>query len=138
MEKASFSIDRYYFDKVLIDLQNHTSDKLFVDFKPSGVFNSKDSTYKLTFDFLAYTSDEKDTSPFVNIKCNGIFKFENVNSLEEIPSYFYRNSIAILFPYLRAFVSIVTNQANTPPVVLPTMNLISLEKPLKENTSTSN
>ncbi len=138
MEKASFSIDRYYFDKVLIDLQNHTSDKLFVDFKPSGVFNSKDSTYKLTFDFLAYTSDEKDTSPFVNIKCNGIFKFENVSSLEEIPSYFYRNSIAILFPYLRAFVSIVTNQANTPPVVLPTMNLISLEKPLKENTSTSN
>lgn len=138
MEKASFSIDRYYFDKVLIDLQNHTSDNLFVDFKPSGVFNSKDSTYKLTFDFLAYTSNEKNAMPFVNIKCNGIFKFDNVSALDEVPSYFYRNSIAILFPYLRAFVSIVTNQANTPPVVLPTMNLISLEKPLKENTSISN
>lgn len=41
MEKASFSIERYYFDKVLIDLQHHTSDKLFVDFKPSGIFNSR-------------------------------------------------------------------------------------------------
>lgn len=138
MEKASFSIQRYYFDKVIIDLQNHTSDKLFVDFKPSGVFYSEDSTYKLTFDFLAFTDDKKGAQPFVNIRCNGFFKFENVSSLEEIPSYFYRNSIAILFPYLRAFVSILTNQANTPPIVLPTMNLISLEQPLRENTSISN
>lgn len=135
MEKASFSIERYYFDKVLIDLQYHTSDKLFVDFKPSGIFNSENSTYQLKFDFSAFTSQEKDTQPFVNIRCNGIFQFENVVSVDEIPSYFYRNSIAILFPYLRAYVSIVTNQANTPPIVLPTMNLASLEKPLKENTT---
>lgn len=135
MEKASFSIERYYFDKVLIDLQHHTSDKLFVDFKPSGIFNSENSTYQLKFDFSAFTSQEKDAQPFVNIRCNGIFQFENVVSVDEIPSYFYRNSIAILFPYLRAYVSIVTNQANTPPIVLPTMNLASLEKPLKENTT---
>ncbi|WP_417198101.1 protein-export chaperone SecB [Bizionia sp.] len=134
MEKASFSIERYYFDKVLIDLQHYTSDKLFVDFKPSGLFDSENSTYLLTFDFSALTSQEKDIKPFVNIRCNGIFKFENVVSIDGIPSYFYRNSIAILFPYLRAYVSIITNQANTPPIVLPTMNLASLEKPLKENT----
>lgn len=135
MEKASFSIERYYFDKVLIDLQHYTSDKLFVDFKPSGVFNAENSTYQLTFDFSALTSNENGVLPFVNIRCNGIFKFENVTSVDEIPSFFYRNSIAILFPYLRAYVSIITNQANTPPVVLPTMNLASLEKPLKENTT---
>ncbi len=135
MEKASFSIERYYFDKVLIDLQNYKSDKLFVDFKPSGVFNSENSTYHLTFDFSALTSQEKDVLPFVNIRCNGVFKFENVTSVDEIPSYFYRNSVAILFPYLRAYVSIITNQANTSPLVLPTMNLASLEKPLKENTT---
>ena len=135
MEKASFSIERYYFDKVLIDLQYHTSDKLFVDFKPTGVFNSENSTYQLTFDFSALTSQERDINPFVNIRCHGIFKFDNVATIDEIPSYFYRNSIAILFPYLRAYVSIITNQANTPPIVLPTMNLASLEKPLKENTT---
>jgi len=77
---------------------------------------------------------EKDANPFINVRCNGVFKFTNVSSLEEIPSYFYRNSVAILFPYLRAYISIITNQANTPPLVLPTMNLVSLEKPLKENT----
>jgi preprotein translocase subunit SecB len=138
MEKASFSIERYYFDKVIIDTQNHTSDKLFVDFKPTGVFNPNNSTYTLSFDFFAYTSEGENSLPFVNIKCNGVFQFSNVDVLEDIPPFFYRNSVAILFPYLRAFVSIVTNQANTPPIVLPTMNLVSLEKPLRDNTTISN
>lgn len=134
MEKASFSIERYFFDKVLIDLQYYTSEELYVDFKPSGIFKKDNSTYNLIFNFRAFTTKEKDANPFINVRCNGVFKFTNVSSLEEIPSYFYRNSVAILFPYLRAYISIITNQANTPPLVLPTMNLVSLEKPLKENT----
>lgn len=52
-----------------------------------------------------------------------------------MPSYFYRNSIAIVFPYIRAFISTVTLQANIPPIILPTMNLTSLEIPLKQNTT---
>lgn len=60
--------------------------------------------------------------------------FENVSSFDEIPTYFYRNAIAIIFPYVRAFISTVTLQSNIPPVILPTMNLSSLESPLKENT----
>lgn len=134
MEKASFSIEKYYFDKVIIDLEYRTSDKLSVKFNPSGVFNKKDSTYNLTFDFVAFSSDEDDAKPFVYMRCIGIFKLNNVTSLSEIPSYFYRNSVALLFPYLRAYVSMVTNQANINSLMLPTMNLISLEKPLKENT----
>lgn len=135
MEKASFSIEKYYFDKVNIDFEHYSKDKLFVDFKPSGVFNKSDSTFNLTFNFSAFTSDEKGAKPFVYMRCIGIFKFENANTLADIPSYFYRNSIALLFPYLRAYVSLVTNQANISSLVLPTMNLISLESPLKENTT---
>ncbi|MFB3306812.1 hypothetical protein [Pseudomonas sp. AMR01] len=134
MEKASFSIEKYLFSKVNIDLENHTSNKRSIDFKPSGVFKQDSSTYDLTFDFSAYTESDKDAQPFVTSRCIGTFKFSSLSSFEEIPSYFYRNSIAILFPYLRAFVSMVTIQANIPPVVLPTMNLASLEVPLKENT----
>ncbi|MCX2839841.1 protein-export chaperone SecB [Salinimicrobium sp. MT39] len=135
MEKASFSIEKYIFDKVIINLENHTSNKLSVDFKPSGVFHKETSTYDLSFDFSAYTENEKEIEPFVNVRCIGTFKFTSLSSFEDIPPYFYRNSIAILFPYLRAYVSMVTNQANIPPVVLPTMNLVSLEKPLKDNTT---
>src|SRR5690606_8682634 len=104
MEKASFSIDKYFFDKVIIDLTKRTSDKLSVKFDPSGVFNKKDSTYDLTFNFYAISSDDDNASPFVFMRCIGVFKFDNVTSLSEIPSYFYRNSIALLVPYLRAYV----------------------------------
>jgi len=135
MEKASFSLEKYVFKKVLIDLDYYKSKELFVNFAPSGIFNKKNSTFNLTFNFSAYTSKEGGEKPFVSISCVGEFKFTNVKSLEDIPTYFYRNSIAILFPYLRAFVSMVTNQANIPPLILPTMNLTSLEKPLRENTS---
>lgn len=63
------------------------------------------------------------------------YQFENVNSFEEIPDFFYKNSIAILFPFVRAYVSIITIQANVPSVMLPTLNLSSLESELKENTT---
>ena len=36
MEKASFSIQKYYFDKVNIDFENYKKDELLVDFKPRG------------------------------------------------------------------------------------------------------
>jgi preprotein translocase subunit SecB len=75
--------------------------------------------------------------PFAEILCIGIFKFENSINFEEIPDYFYRNCIAILFPYVRAYLSIVTTQANVPGIMLPTMNLSSLEKTLRQNTTNS-
>lgn len=45
--------------------------------------------------------------------------------------------MAILFPYIRAFVSTVTLQANVMPILLPTVNLSSLESRLRENTKES-
>ena len=54
--------------------------------------------------------------------------------LEEIPGFFYPNSLAIIFPYVRAFVSTITLQANVHPVMLPTLNLIGLTEELRSNT----
>lgn len=140
MEKiktASFSIEQYYFDQVHINMEDYKGDNIDVDFQPSGVFYEKEKKYKLSFVFLAYsTGSKEEEKPFVRIKCTGIFQLMEVEKLKDIPEFFYRNSIAILFPYLRAYVSIVTVQANIRPIILPTLNLSSLEKPLKENTST--
>lgn len=52
----------------------------------------------------------------------------------EIPDYFYANSLAIIFPYIRAFVSTITLQSNMHPIVLPTVNLMGLSEKLKRNT----
>lgn len=54
--------------------------------------------------------------------------------LEEIPTFFYPNSLAILFPYVRAFVSTLSLQANVRPVMLPTINLMGLTDRLRAQT----
>lgn len=135
-KKASFSIEKYYFDQVHIDMSKRVGENLFVDFQPAGAFNGKEKKYTLSFVFSALSSDKDNAEPFIKVRCVGIFKFEEVTTLEDVPDFFYRNSIAILFPYMRSYVSMVTNQANIQPVMLPTLNLSSLEKPLKENTET--
>lgn len=133
-KRASFSLEKYYFSEVYIDMNHRTSEELFVDFSPSGEFIESEKKYTLSFIFSAFSSDEEGTTPFLQVKCIGVFNFKDVNSIDDVPEFFYRNSIAILFPYIRAYTSMVTNQANFFQIMLPTLNLTSLEKPLKENT----
>lgn len=134
MNKAAFSLINYRFEKVKIDFSKKDSNSLDISFSTSGKFISKESVFELKFVFAAHSGDVSNS--FVEIECIALFRFENDLQFEDIPTYFYRNSIAIIFPYVRAFVSTVTLQANIPPIVLPTMNLSSLEVPLRENTVT--
>jgi len=135
-QKAAFQLEKYLFNKVNIDLENKENQDMQVDFNPSGVFHQENSQYDLKFTFKVFSGGKGPEKPYVLIECIGIFKFEEVSSVDDIPPFFYRNAIAILFPYLRAFVSMVTLQANVAPVVLPTLNLSDLDQPLKENTIT--
>ncbi len=132
MNKAAFSLDNYRFEKVNIDFSKKISNSLDIAFSPSGRYISKESVFELKFIFAAHNGEVADA--FVKIECIALYKFEKNLQFEDIPTYFYRNSIAIIFPYVRAFISTVTLQANIPPIVLPTMNLSSLEVPLKEST----
>ena len=130
MQKAAFSIVKYHFDRVLINLANHQSNEFLIDFKPNGVFKKETSAYELCFRVKVF-NENNDANAFVEVDCNGEFKFENVTNFDEIPDFFYRNCIAILFPFVRAYVSIITSQANVPGLILPTLNLTSLETELK-------
>jgi preprotein translocase subunit SecB len=133
MQKAAFSIIGYQFDRIQIDLNNHKSKDLALAFETKGLFDNENSTFELQF--VVNVSNKEAENPFVEISCKGNFKFDNVSSLDEIPDFFYRNSIAILFPYVRAYLSLVTTQANVPGIILPTLNLSNLESELKSNTT---
>ena len=134
MDKAAFSLEVYSFNKVNLDFDENTKNELQINFKPSGLFRQTelDSLYELKIIFSA--TDKDSQKNMVEIECNATFRFATRIEFNDIPSYFYANSIAILFPYIRAFISTVTLQANFPPFVLPTMNLSSLATPLRENT----
>lgn len=134
MQKAVFSIINYQFDRVLIDLNNHTSKDLSLAFDTRGIYDAGNSSFELQF--VVKVANKEAGNPFAEVSCKGNFKFENVATFDEIPDFFYRNSIAILFPYVRAYLSLITTQANVPGIILPTLNLSNLETELKKNTIT--
>lgn len=135
MEIASFSLVNYKFDKVELNLEDLKPNTTFaIDFNPSGVFVKDKRIYVLTFLFKAV--DSTNNVETILIRCKALYSFKEAASIEDIPPFFYNNAIAILFPYVRAFVSTVTLQANIQPLVLPTLNLSDLQEVLKNNSTT--
>lgn len=131
IKEASFRLDNYRFEKVVMDLSSNPGE-IGISIEPSGIYHPSNGQYDLKFVFNALR--KTDGQAFIKIDCKARFMFRDPVGFDEIPSYFYLNSVAILFPYVRAFVSIITLQANINALVLPTMNLASLQEILKNNT----
>lgn len=135
MKQAEFSLNNYKFTHVELNLDNIKEKGLTLELNPSGVFFSEKGDYELFFDFIASNIVNDKKNIVVHVVCKALFHFNNAYSFSDIPEYFYANSIAIIFPYVRAFVSTVTLQANIAPIILPTLNLSALRDSLKINTS---
>ncbi len=119
-----FEIPKFNF----LSIGNLDNEDIAIGFEPQGEFSKKNKIFYLTLNFRLFEKSNK--KDYFNAQIIGVFGFENVDDLESIPSFFYKNSIAILYPYLRSFVSSVTLQANIKNIILPTMNLSSLEPEL--------
>ena len=135
---AAFSLEDYSFIEVYLNISKTTTEKsstIDLDFIPSGEFSRKENKYILYIEFLAFDEKYDKKEAFIKTKLVANFKFKEVNNIEDIPTYFYRNSIAIVFPYIRAFVSNLSLQANAGSLILPTLNLGMLEDTLKKNTT---
>lgn len=133
MEQATFSFKKYSVDNFSFDSESIVDENISIKIDPTGKFISKERSFLLKFEFYAFGKDLGIDKSFVTCTMNAEFVFsENIKTVEDIPSYFYANSIAIVFPYLRSFISSLTVQANIKPFILPTMNLSSLSVPLKE------
>ena len=131
---AAFAFKAYSFSEVELhmDLFDEKG-SLDLNFAPSGEYYAKEGLYMLHFVFTANQGEEERS--LIKIVCNAVFEFKQPLDITEIPDYFFPNSLAIVFPYVRAFVSTVTLQANlSAPILIPTLNLTSLQSVLKANT----
>lgn len=132
MKEAAFSLINYSIVKAILDLENLPIGSTFnLDFNPSGVYEQNSGKYTLCLTFQAKCENIE----AVNIKIIAVYQFKKTLGFNDIPSYFYSNSIAIIFPYIRAFVSTLTLQANVVPIMLPTLNISALENVLRNNTT---
>lgn len=70
--------------------------------------------------------NEKADLPFsMEVNIEGQFHLENWEQ-PDLMSLIVSNSIAILFPYLRSIISMITANANISPYMLPVMNIAAL------------
>ena len=132
MEKAAFKLVNYHFTKASLDFNIPKKANLNISFNPKGVFKVQEAEYSLMCNVVIEC--EETSAKVVEVSYIAIFSFENKVLPNEIPDYFDADSLAIIFPYIRAFVSTITLQSNMHPIVLPTVNLMGLSEKLKRNT----
>ncbi len=109
---------------------------LNVEFNPSGIYIQNEGVFHLNFEFYIFFGSDRNIHDreIMNGNMLAVFKFEESIEFENIPQFFYTNSIAIAFPHLRGFISVVTTLAQTRRLILPLLNLTALESVLRSNT----
>lgn len=109
-------------------------DSLNLSFDPFGNYDENTGEFRLTIKLTTTGLMSTEKAEIIKATVNAIFRFPSKPLFENIPSFFYTNSIAIVFPYFRGFISNLTLQANVPLIILPTLNLSALEPELRNNT----
>lgn len=131
--KAAFSFENFKIVSFSLSEPTENHESISITINPTGKYYTGNGVFEQTIDFVSF--EEGDFKKIIaEAKIIAVFTFENPISFSEIPNFFYLNSIAIVFPYIRAFISSLTLQANIKPLILPVLNLTGLDKPLKENT----
>jgi len=134
--KAVFAFETFRIHQFSLTELNYSNEALNAQFDPHGAYNPETGLFLMTLNFRT-TFTEQPEAALITAKLTATFRFADPipQTLDELPGYFYKNAIAIVFPYLRAFISNLTLQANIQPIILPVFNLSALEQPFREQTN---
>ncbi len=139
MEKesgAKFQFKNYFINHSLLELKKgDVSENINISFNPKGLINKNKSFFQLQL--MVNIEDE---NKIINVEINAIANFLFDRKIEEnqLNNYFYTNAPALLFPYIRAYISNLTTLSGAQPIILPTLNLSNLREDLKNNTKEEN
>lgn len=128
MEKPSiFQFHNFLIKRSVFDLKQNTQRKeLSIGFKPSGRLDFEAGKFEL--DLNIQISDKLEALK-IEVEAVGFFSFKDLDR-EKLFDFLYINAPAILFPYVRAYISSLTTLSGLQPIVLPTLNLTNLRDEL--------
>lgn len=119
---ASFRFLNYIVEKSDFSISGPViSNEMEMNLELGLILNTDSSSHKLSI--YADIKDKGENLSF-KVMLAGFFNSENCTE-QQRNKFLCFNAPAILFPYLRAFVSSVTGQAGITPVIIPTINLMS-------------
>lgn len=112
-------------------LTEDESEKAKMKFLVTGALSDDEEAGIVTLDI---SLPQKDQKRKIDVVISGYFQFrEDVTSNEEKHQYLSVNGTAILLPYLRATVSMISVLDKNEAIVFPTLNIADLMKKSEEN-----
>lgn len=125
--KSSFKFIDYIISRSIFDSKPELKESDFdIKIEPSGLIRGNE--FQLFLKLKVWNEEE---SSLIMVEAIGLFQFEG--EYETIKNYFLLNAPAILFPYVRAYISGLTALSGRDTITIPAMNLSSLKDELEEN-----
>lgn len=121
-QQQQFKFTGYNILKSLIEIKdfNDTNKELNVKFERSAGIKGANNKFKLD---MHLTINNSNNSVMIDIVACGYFEFDNELDNETENIFFNTSAPAILFPYIRAYISTLTSLSGINPITLPTLNL---------------
>ena len=133
MEDSKFQFSGFNIVRSLIERKKkEASKKISLVFSPKGYINKNNSNFQL---HLGVRIADENKAFNIEIEAIANYVFENKESLNNLNKIFYLNAPALLFPYIRAYISTLTNLSGFDPINLPTLNMSKLGEDLERNTT---
>ncbi|GHV20893.1 protein translocase subunit secB [Bacteroidia bacterium] len=125
-EIAKFRFKGYKILKSNIEIKDDSNidGSLEVEFSQVGGHNVEENEYKLTLD--AHIAD-KNNEVSISVNAVGLFEFDSNIAPEKLNIFFNVNAPAIMFPYIRAYISTLSALSGIKPIILPTLNISKRE-----------
>lgn len=128
---SAFKFNSYSILKSTISIEDKNDSingKLKIKITPSGSFD--DTLFVLQMDINIVNESE---SLKIFVLTEAVFEFNKTIEEKDLSSYFCINAPAIVFPYIRAYISTLTALSGIDTLILPTLNLSNLKDQLKNN-----
>lgn len=118
---SSLILQKMVFDRIEFDRKGFKNTKELKFGLQVQIGCGEDSTYKVTLVLNATKQEEYN----ISISLTGFFKVEGQEQLDEkmVQDLINKNAVAILMPYLRSELTLLTAQPDTDSVVLPPFNI---------------
>ena len=120
--ESVLKLKRIYFKELNFSRENVKKSNIDVEVEKN---QSTDNEYEITLNLSIANSEEKYT---VNVSIVGVFEFsENADEVTK-NIIIEKNTISILFPYVRSQVTLLTSQPDIKPMIIPPLNINNLIK----------
>lgn len=120
--ESVLKLKRIYFNEMNFSREDVEKSNIDVNVEKN---QSTDNEYEITLNLSIANSEEKYT---VNVSIVGVFEFsENADEVTK-NIIIEKNTISILFPYVRSQVTLLTSQPDIKPMIIPPLNINNLIK----------